>query len=89
VNGGVGQVRLELPSQGRLRGKISGGIGQVIVTVPQGVAARIRASGGLGGVSVAGRFQRDGRYYIVGNYDTADNRVDLDISGGVGEVVVR
>lgn len=89
LDGGVGQVRLELPSQGRLRGKISGGVGQVIVTVPQGVAARIRASGGLGGVSVASRFQREGRYYVVGNYETADNRVDLDISGGVGEVVIR
>ncbi len=89
VNGGVGQVQLRLPSQGRLRGKISGGIGQVIVTIPQGVAARVRASGGLGGVSVAGRFQRDGRYYVVGNYETADNRIDLDISGGIGEVVIR
>jgi hypothetical protein len=89
VNSGVGQTRLTLPAQGRVNAKVSGGVGQLIVTVPEGMAARIHASAGIGGVSASGRFQRDGRDYVTGNTAAADNRIDLDISGGVGEVVIR
>jgi hypothetical protein len=89
VSSGVGQTRLQLPAHGRVSGKISGGIGQMIVTLPSSMAARIHASAGLGGVSVSSRFQREGRDYVVGNYATADDRVDLDISGGIGEITIR
>jgi hypothetical protein len=89
VNSGIGQTRLTLPAQGRVSAKVSGGVGQLIVTIPDGMAAQIHASAGLGGVSASGRFQRDGRDYVTGNIATADNRVDLTISGGVGEIVIR
>jgi len=89
VSSGVGQTRLQLPAHGRVQAKVSGGIGQVVVTIPESMAARIHASAGLGGLSVSNRFQRDGRDYVSTNYATADDRVDLDISGGIGEVVVR
>jgi hypothetical protein len=89
VNTGVGETRLTLPSQGRLNARVSGGIGQVTVMIPQGVAARVRASAGIGGVSGLDHYPRDGQYYVIGNYATADNRVDLDISGGIGQVVIR
>ena len=89
VNSGVGQTRLTLPAQGRVIAKVSGGVGQLVVTIPDGMAARVHASAGIGGVSASSRFQRAGRDYVTGNTATADNRVDLDISGGVGEVVIR
>jgi hypothetical protein len=89
VNSGVGQTRLQLPAHGRMSGKVSGGIGQVVITVPDGMAARIHASAGLGGVSASSRFRHDGRYYTAGNYDTADDRIDLEINGGIGEIVIR
>jgi hypothetical protein len=89
VSSGVGQARLQLPAHGRVSAKVSGGIGQVIVTIPEGMAARIHASAGIGGVSVPGRFRHDGRDYVSDNYATADDRVDLNISGGIGEVVIR
>ena len=90
VSSGVGQTEVWLPAQGRVTARVSGGVGQLIVTIPEGMAARIHGSAGLGGLSVAQRFARQGGGdYVSSNYATADDRVDLDISGGVGEVVVR
>ena len=58
--------------------------------VPSGVAARIRISSGLAGVSVdAERFPRVGSEYISPDYETAENRLDLEINTGVGSVSVR
>jgi LiaI-LiaF-like transmembrane region/N-terminal domain of toast_rack, DUF2154 len=90
VSSGVGQTEVWLPAQGRVTARVSGGVGQLIVTIPEGMAARIHGSAGLGGLSVASRFARQGGGdYVSANYATADDRVDLDISGGVGQVVVR
>jgi len=90
VSSGVGQTEVWLPAQGRVTARVSGGVGQLIVTIPEGMAATIHGSAGLGGLSVAPRFARQGGGdYVSANYATADDRVDLDISGGVGEVVVR
>ena len=90
VSSGVGQTEVWLPAQGRVTARVSGGVGQLIVTIPEGMAATIHGSAGLGGLSVASRFARQGGGdYVSANYTTADDRVDLDISGGVGEVVVR
>jgi predicted membrane protein len=90
VSSGVGQTHVWLPAQGRVQAKVSGGVGQLIVTIPEGMAASLHASAGLGGLSVSSRFaSRGGGEYVSSNYTTADDRVDLNISGGVGEVVVR
>jgi len=89
VNSGVGEIEVRLPARGQMRGKVSGGVGQLTVVVPEGVAARIHASAGLGGISTSGRFRHQDRYYTVGDYAGAENRIDLDISGGIGQVVIR
>jgi len=89
LDGGVGQVTISLPRTGRLDGSIEGGIGEVIVLVPAGVAARIRVDGGLGGVNVSGSYARMGDTYTTPGYDTAENRADLRIEGGIGRVIVR
>jgi hypothetical protein len=90
VSSGVGQTLVQLPARGQLRAKVSGGIGQVVVTLPEGMAARIHGSAGLGGLTVSPRFtSQGGGQYVSPNYDTAQDRVDLNISGGIGQVVVR
>lgn len=90
VSSGVGETTVTLPGRGRLSAKVSGGIGKLTVIVPQGMAARIDASAGLGGLNIApGRFVRQGGDYVSANYATAEDRVDLDVSGGVGEVTVK
>ena len=89
LDGGVGQVTIKLPAAGRYEAQIEGGIGQVIVIIPDGLAARVRVDGGLGGVSAEGDFTRDGDDYFAGDYLNAEDRATVNISGGIGHVIIR
>ena len=90
MSSGVGQTQIQLPARGQLQARVSGGIGQVVVIVPEGMAARIHGSAGLGGLTVSSRFtSQGGGQYVSPNYASAQDRVDLNISGGIGQVVVR
>lgn len=88
---GASATDVTLPANaGHTRVKIEAGAASVIVRVPSGVAARIRAGGGLASVNVdQDRFPREGGVYRSPDYDTALNRVDLDIETGVGLIAVR
>ena len=89
LNGGVGQVTVKLPVRGRYDVSIDGGVGQVILMLPEGLAARVRVDGGLGGVDVQGDFRQQGDEYITGDYNTAENRANVQVEGGVGQIVIR
>jgi hypothetical protein len=89
INIGVGQTTLTLPQQGQVRARINGGVGETVVIIPTGMAARIEATTGLGQVQVIGNYQREGKVSTSAGYDSAANRVDLVVSGGVGSITVR
>lgn len=89
VSAGVGQTDLTLPERGQLTASVSAGVGETVVRIPAGMAARIHVSGGLGNVDVDERFVRGGERYTSPDYATAKDRVDLEISSGVGAVRVE
>ena len=89
VHAGIGKVTLTLPSRGRMQASINGGIGEVLVRIPEGVAARVHATAGLGDSQVLGNYQRQGGEFVSPGYDTAENRVDLEVKGGIGKIVVQ
>jgi len=88
---GVSATDLTLPANaGTTQVKVRAGVASVVMRVPPGVAARIRASGGLAEIHVdRGRFPRAGGVYQSADYDTAANRVDIDVETGVGSVNIR
>ena len=53
------------------------------------MAARIEAGAGLGATSVQGDYERHDNVYVSPDYETATNRVDLQIRGGVGTITIR
>ncbi len=90
-DGGMGAIRVTLPAgAGLTRVHMDGGLGELRLYIPEGVAARIKAEVGLGSVTVdQNRFPRTGeRTYASPNYDTAENKADITIDGGVGAVIV-
>lgn len=89
VKAGVGKVAITLPTAGSFVAKIQGGVGEIKVLIPQGLAARIEAKAGLGNVRVEGDFVQEGTLYTSANYESALNRVDLAVEGGIGAVLVR
>ncbi len=92
IRTGAAQTKVVLPAAaGLTHVSAEGGAAQVRFRVPDGVAARIQSVMALGSVDVdTTRFPRtpDGRGWASPGFDTAPNRVDIDIRGGAGQVTV-
>lgn len=86
---GVGDAVLLLPEQGRFHAKVDGGIGKLVLRIPEGMAARIQADSGIGDMNVASEFQRQGDVYLTPGFETAENRVDLEVDIGIGSIVIE
>jgi len=90
LDGGKGRVEVVFPDDaGRTTAYIEVGIGDVTLSIPEGVAARIEIDSGLGSVEVAGRFQKEGNYYVSEGFDLASNRLYLEVDGGIGSISIR
>jgi hypothetical protein len=87
---GASATEVMLPaSAGFTRVKVQAGAARVDLRVPGGVAARIKASAGLASVTVdQTRFPGGDNRYQSPDYETAANKVDIDIETGVGAVTV-
>jgi hypothetical protein len=88
---GASKSQLTLPrAAGFTRVELHAGVAALNVRVPEGVAAAINAKGGLAHISVdRDRFPRAGESYRSPDYETAENRVEIEIETGVGAVDVR
>ena len=86
---GVGRTIVTMPAHGQCRAGISGGIGDVTVRIPTTMPARIHLSTGLGNTDISTAYERQGDSYVSRGFDTAGERVELDVSGGIGKVAVQ
>ena len=88
---GASDAQITLPTAASYTDcRIETGAASVVVTVPIGVAARIRTKKGLADVNIdQTRFLRTNGQYESVDYATAENKVDINISVGVGSVIVQ
>jgi hypothetical protein len=89
INAGVGDTFVTVPRQGVVNAQISGGVGQVMVTLPQGMAAKVTVNKGLGSITMPPNYVQNDNTYTSPGYDTATNRIELSINGGVGNIQVK
>jgi len=91
VQTGASSAEVKLPAHaGYTRVEAKGGLTSLKIEVPEGVAARIRATGGLAGISVdRSRFPRTGGVNQSPDYDSAQNKVDIHVTTGLGSLVVK
>jgi len=91
VHTGASATKVSLPSNaGFTRVTCEAGVAGLELRVPSTVAARIRYRGGLSSMNVnTSRFPRMGGEYCSPDYDTAANKVDIDVHIGVGSVDIR
>jgi hypothetical protein len=91
LKSGANATDIRLPANSRFtRVRISSGAASVNLHVPQGVAAQISSRSGLSSINVdTQRFPRSGSNYRSADYDTAANKVDIDIEMGVGSVTIN
>jgi hypothetical protein len=88
-NGGVGRTWITLPGHGRYAAHVRAGVGEVEVILPAGLAARIAVSSGIGDIDVIGDFHVEDGVYFSPGFENAENRVELDVSGGIGRIVIK
>jgi Domain of unknown function (DUF5668) len=89
LEGGVGSMTVTLPATGRVNARIESGVGLTKIRIPNGMKARIRASSGIGEVRVLGIYERNGDVYTSSGFETASNRLELEIKGGIGQITVE
>jgi len=88
VEQGLGQARVVLPDEGQFEARIEGAIGQTIVVIPEGMAARIRLDTGISGRQVPDEYRCEEDVCVSPDYETADHRVDLEVSQAIGNLVI-
>ena len=91
VDLGASAVEVRLPeAAGQTTARFKTGMASVEIEVPSKVAARIASRGRLSSFKVdERRFPKQGNYYISPGWETAQNRVDLDIDAGLASVTVQ
>lgn len=88
LDSGVGETTVFLPETGQYRVTIDAGVGQVTVHIPEGIEVRMHIDTGVGGTRIPSGFIKHGDLYYTEDYEGAENYVDLNINGGVGEIIV-
>jgi N-terminal domain of toast_rack, DUF2154 len=86
---GVGQMDVDLrgaPKHSYNVG-IHGGIGQATVRLLADTAVYVEAHGGIGSIQVRGLQQEEG-HWVSPSYDRAENKIRIQIQGGIGEIKV-
>jgi len=89
VKTGASSTEVTAPAHGYTRATVDAGVASVRFKVPEGVAAKISSDTGIATVEVdTARFPRAGGGYESPDYETAANRLELRIKGGVGTFTV-
>lgn len=89
IDTGASETNVTLPGAGETKVRVDCGFASVNLAVPEGVAALIRGKMGLGSINVnESRFPRSPDGWASPDYETAADRVAIDISGGFGSVTV-
>lgn len=89
IDGGVGEVTVKLPAQGRFDVNVNGGVGEITMILPQSLAARITVDGGLGNTQVPDGYEKRDNVYTAPGFAAAQDRVEISVDGGIGQVVIR
>ncbi len=74
---------------GATRAFVNAGAASLTLEFPPGVGARIVADSGLASIDAAPRFSRSGGVYTSEDYQTATNRLDVELKAGVSSLKIR
>jgi len=86
---GASETRVQLPrGAGTTTVRAEAGAASVVFEVPFDVAVRVRSQMSLGSTAIDPRIAPSGDGWESPDYGTAENRVELDVRGGVGSVKV-
>jgi hypothetical protein len=91
IKTGASSTKIRLPNNaGYTSLHIESGVASVDVHIPENVAARIKTDIGLASVNInRSRFPKRGNVYISDDYDSSENKVDINISSGISSISIN
>lgn len=89
VNMGVGKTTVTLPEAGQFEASVNSAIGQIAIIVPRQMALRVQSNTALANVNVPPGFRKEDGVCISPRYNTAVNRVDLEVGMAIGNITIR
>ena len=89
IEGGVGQTVVVLPSEGNIRLDVQSGVGEIVIRVPEDVSLKVHLDRGITGLSMPSNYDQTGDTYTSPNYAGVEDRIDLYLDQGVGNIAVR
>jgi len=89
VNAGMGALTIKLPETGTFDVDVDGGMGAVVIEVPAGMGVRLQTDAAIVGRTIPAGYTRDNNRYTSPNYETAENRADIQVDLGMGSITVR
>ena len=87
----VGNCTVKMPSvTGTTHAYIKTNVANLEITIPDEVAARLKIDTELSALDVdSRRFPRKGDYYISSNFESAQNRLELELDCDIGRVLIK
>jgi hypothetical protein len=87
---GAGSTRVDLSGDWKrdVSATVRGGAGEVTMLLPSRMGVRVDAGTRLGRVNSEG-LQKDGEFYVNDAYGDSDNTLEVDITGGVGQITLQ
>ncbi len=86
---GVGDMVLVIASEEEYKADISQGIGSIVIELPEDAGIRLEVSRAISDLVVPFDFEKSDDYYFSPNYDEAEYQLDVEISQGIGSIVVQ
>jgi hypothetical protein len=88
---GASSNKIYLPAKaGSTQVKVDAGAASIDIFIPQGVAARIKLDSAISGNKVDNtRFPWNGKVYESSDFESAQNKVEIKISSGVGSINIK
>ena len=87
----AGNCMVTMPSStGTTHAYIKADVANIEVTIPEGVAAKLKVDTDLSAFEInESRFPRKGDYYISPDFESAKNRIELELDCDIGRVQVK
>jgi hypothetical protein len=89
VNAGMGTVTIKLPETGEFDVNVDSGMGTVVIEVPASMGVRLQTDSAIVGRNIPASYTHSNNRYTSPNYDTAENRADIQVDLGLGSITIR
>lgn len=91
IETGASSTSVKLPARaGFTKVKVESGAASVDLRIPEGVAARIKVDSAIASNTIdTARFPIKGKGYQSPDYETAKNKIDINVETGVGSITIK